>query len=59
MIFRLLDQHGVDPVDFGAWTYPVMVAVLTRGQPEKMAKERWHAKAVLADFAAGKLKWRD
>jgi hypothetical protein len=59
LVFRLLDQYGIPPDRIGDLTYPQVVAIITRGNPDGLSKERWQAKRVLADFAAGKLKWRD
>jgi hypothetical protein len=46
------------PTDLGRWTYPLMVAVLTKGRPDGLQSDAWLAKKTLADFRAGKLTWR-
>lgn len=56
-MFKLVQQYGIDPVRFGDLTYPQVVAIMTRGQPDGLNAEHWRAKKVLADFAAGKYVW--
>lgn len=58
MIYRLAEA-GIDPVRFGEMTYPQLVAIITRGDPEKMHRELWQARKLLADHRAGRLVWKD
>ena len=57
--FRLVDECGIDPVRFGDLTYPDIVNILTRGNPDKLHRELWQARKILADHRAGRLVWRE
>lgn len=59
MKWRLANECGVDPSRFGDLTYPDVVALLTKGNPDRLHKEYWQAKKILADHASGLLVWQD
>jgi hypothetical protein len=58
-MYALHESHGIDPVRFGDLTYPQILVLLTRGKPDGLRRAITQAKKALADFKAGRLKWKE
>lgn len=57
IVFRLNDEHGIDPCRFGDLTYPQIVCLRSRGQASHKRTANDRARKVLAQFRAGQLNW--
>ena len=59
LLYTFADRFGISPAQFGDLTYPQVIALITKGDPDKLHKELWAAKKILADHKAGRLTWRE
>jgi hypothetical protein len=58
-VYRLATECGLDPTRVGDLTYPAVIALLSKGDPDHDHNELWAIKKTLADHASGRLAWRD
>lgn len=50
-----LASRNVDPTRFPDMTYPMILAILTDGKPDRLDRDHDRARKVMADLKAGRL----